>query len=133
MITPESLADPGTESAHQKALFCWAALPETLAKYPELALMFAIPNGGERNKVTAARLKAEGVKAGVPDIFLPVARCVGGEYSHFGLFIEMKKSKGVLSDAQDDWHGKLLRQGYMVNVCFGWQEAVNAIIDYLEN
>ena len=78
MITPEGLAAAGTEHAHQKAIFCWAA--NNFNKWPELQLMFAIPNGGTRGDdkksrtIRGGKLKAEGVKAGVPDIFLPVPR-----------------------------------------------------------
>ena len=61
-----------SEHAEQVALFKWAEF--AAARWPELTLMHAIPNGGHRNKITAARLKAEGVRAGVPDICLPVAR-----------------------------------------------------------
>jgi len=60
------------EHNEQVAVFAWARWAE--AQYPELALLFAVPNGGARNKVTAARLKAEGVKRGVLDIWFPVAR-----------------------------------------------------------
>lgn len=125
MITPEQLAKPGTEHAHQAALFCWASMKyET---YPELRLMFAIPNGGLRDKITAARLKATGVKAGVPDIFLPVA--IFGRYH--GLFIEMKADKGTLSVAQSKWCFDLRDAGYEVVFCYGWEQARDTIIEYL--
>ena len=94
MPTPESLAKAGSEHAEQTALFCWAALPEVRAEYPVLELMFAIPNGGERNKIVAGNLKAEGVKAGVLDIFLPVP-----SKGWHGLFIEMKVAGIKLEDA----------------------------------
>ena len=127
MITPEQLAACGTEHGHQTALFCWAALPETRAQWPEIALMFAIPNGGERNKATAARLKAEGVKPGVSDILLPVGR--GG---YFGLFIEMKKPKrGVVSDAQFKFGEAIREQGYDFSICRDWEAARTRIINYL--
>ena len=84
MMTPEQIAKSGTEESHQTALFAWAALHAN--ECPQLRLLLAIPNGGLRNKVTAGKLKAQGVKAGVPDIFLPVAR---GRYH--GLWIEMKE------------------------------------------
>ena len=60
------------EHEEQVKVFTWARWAE--AARPELALLFAVPNGGRRDKVTAGRLKAEGVKAGVLDIWLPVAR-----------------------------------------------------------
>ena len=76
-----------TESAEQQALFMWAALQS--AAYPELTLLYHIPNGGSRHKAEAGRLKAEGVKAGVPDLCLPVAR--GGFH---GLYVELKRERG---------------------------------------
>ena len=60
-----------SEHAHQVALFDWANLH--LGRMPELAAMYAIPNGGARSKATAGKLKAEGVKAGVPDIVPAIA------------------------------------------------------------
>lgn len=77
--------------------------------YPELDLLFAIPNGGHRHKATAAKLKAEGVKPGVPDLFLPLP---GRRRSH-GLFLELKTPKGKISFPQADWLEKLSRNGYM--------------------
>lgn len=133
MITPEQLAASGTEDGHQAALFCWAALASVRSRYPQLALMFAIPNGGQRSKATAGRLKATGVKAGVPDVFLPVSR---GDFC--GLFIELKrpksdtKRKGVISDVQTKWHDGLSAQGYRVVTCYGYLSAVTQITDYLE-
>jgi hypothetical protein len=64
----------GNEHEEQVALFEWAAWNSS--KYKELELMFAIPNGGQRHVVVARKLKDEGVKAGVPDIFLPAQATV---------------------------------------------------------
>ena len=61
-----------SEHDEQVALFQWAGYQ--LGACPELALMFAIPNGGDRHPAVAGKLRDEGVKAGVPDIFLPVPR-----------------------------------------------------------
>lgn len=124
-ITPEMLAKPGTEHAEQSALFCWAN--DNRSWSPELMLLFAIPNGGLRDKVTASRLKASGVKSGVPDICLPVQR---GDYA--GLYIELKRLKeGRASDEQNDWIGRLKLQGYAATVCRGWIEASQVISSYL--
>ena len=60
------------ESGHQEALFSWAAYRTEIM--PELQYMYHVPNGGKRDKATAAVLKRQGVKAGVPDIMLPAAR-----------------------------------------------------------
>ena len=64
-----NIARSGTESANQIALFAWTA--DNREEYPMLEIMHHIPNGGHRNKSTANRLRLEGVRAGVPDIFLP--------------------------------------------------------------
>src|SRR5208337_746635 len=105
--TPEQLASSGSEAAHQTALFCWAALPDIKAKYPELEMMFHIPNGGTRNKIEAGHLKAQGVKPGIPDIFLPVAR--GAWY---GFWIELKVGNNKCSGEQNEYQAKLRDQGY---------------------
>lgn len=83
----ENLAIP-TEEEEQAILFRWAELSR--ATMPELEMLYHIPNGGLRSKTEAARFKAAGVKAGVPDICLPVAR---GEYH--GLYIELKDSRAA--------------------------------------
>ncbi len=114
------------EHIEQVALFRWAAYQSHSYAMPELALMFAIPNGGLRSKATAARLKAEGVKAGVPDICLPVAN---GKYH--GLFIEMKAGRNKPTTPQVQWHMRLSQQGYRVAVCYGWEAARDVIEEYL--
>ncbi|EHQ92164.1 VRR-NUC domain-containing protein [Desulfosporosinus youngiae] len=112
------------ESDEQQALFQWAKLMEV--QYPELSLLHSIPNGGKRNAREAARLKKEGAKAGVSDIFLPVAR--GGFH---GLYIEFKVKGGKLSDNQTWWLEETTKQGYYSTVCFGWIEASEVIQKYL--
>ena len=127
-----------SEHQEQVAVMQWADSMQH--KLPEVRLLFAIPNGGVRPKfklfkkdgiVTfspeAAKLKAEGVKAGVPDLFLPVAR-----QEWHGLFIELKRIKNAsLSLEQDEWIGKLTAQCYAVAVCRGSEDAINAISGYL--
>ena len=113
-----------SEHDDQAALFEWAALNE--GRLPELALLFAIPNGGKRDKITAARLKAEGVKPGVLDIFLPVARL--GKH---GLWIELKAKGGRVSAEQHRWIDALRREDYCVEVCWSWTDAVAEIETYL--
>jgi hypothetical protein len=67
-------------------------------------MLFAIPNGGARHKAIAGKLRAEGVRAGVPDICLPVPR---GEYH--GLFIELKRPKGGhVSEEQEAWISEVI-------------------------
>ena len=93
------------ESVEQTNLFRWAAYEQ--GKYPELKLMYHIPNGGSRNRLEAANLKKQGVKSGVPDICLPVAR---GAYH--GLYIEMKVGRNKASENQTQWLSDLNEQGY---------------------
>lgn len=114
------------ETEEQQALFQWAVYQ--MGRYPDLEWMYAVPNGGYRNKATAARLKAEGVKSGVPDICLPVPH---GHYH--GLYIEMKRRKGGKeSDNQKRWKAGLRQNGYRVELCKGWEQAVAVILNYLK-
>lgn len=114
------------EEVEQTCLFRWAAY--SLGAHPELRLLHAIPNGGKRSKSEAARMKAAGVKAGVPDMFLPVAR--GGSH---GLYIELKRIKGGrVSEEQLAWMEELTREGYTCAVCHGWEEARKVIQTYLK-
>lgn len=112
-----------TEAQEQTTLFQWAAYHLEL----ELQSMFAIPNGGSRNQIEALHLKQQGVKAGVPDIFVP---CMRGGYG--GLFIEMKRRKGGrLSEAQREMIDNLRCCGYRVEVCEGWEAARDVITEYM--
>jgi hypothetical protein len=116
-----------TEAQEQTTLFQWAAL--MAHRWPELRTMYHIPNGGSRNAIEAARLKAQGVKAGIPDIFLPCAR---GEWH--GLYIELKRRKGGrVSDEQREMIRLLIEQGYKAVVCYGWEEAKNVIVEYMKD
>lgn len=112
------------EHREQVGLFYWAELMSN--KYPELKLLFAIPNGGQRHKVAAMKLKAEGVKSGVPDLMLPVAR-----KKYHGLFIEMKYGKNKTSENQDSWIENLREQRYKVAVSYSASEAQEEIENYL--
>lgn len=129
-LTPERLAATGTEHGHQAALFYWAA--QNINQYSQLKWLFAIPNGGLRYPATAARMKAEGVKSGVPDIMLAVP--VDNGYTgprYTGLFIEMKVGKNVPTDEQKEWLKYLGQAGYFTAVCYSWIEARYVILKYL--
>ena len=113
------------EDVEQAALIRWAEYSR--AAHPELKLLLHIPNGGLRGKAEAGRFKTLGVKAGVPDLFLPVAR---GK-AH-GLWVEMKRvHSGKVSAAQKGWLAALRAQGYEAIVCHGWVEASEQILKYL--
>ena len=118
----------------QVAVLRWSQLAEH--EFPELALLYAVANGGHRHITVAQKMKSEGVKAGVPDLCLPVAR--GGYHS---LYIEMKQAgakpksdtaKGPLSDEQIRWIAALRNQGNKVAVCYGSAEAIEELKAYLK-
>ena len=115
-----------TEHEEQVALFQWAEAHE--AQYPSLAMLAAIPNGGYRPMTTAAMLREEGVKAGLPDMALFCQR--GGKGA---LFIELKRRdrSNHATDAQRDWIERLRAAEYMAVVCYGAQEAIDVITTYL--
>lgn len=113
-----------SEHVEQCALMRIVAMHER--RVPELALLHAVPNGGERRPAVAAKLKAEGVRPGVPDLALPVRR-----EPYVGLAIEMKAMDGRTSDAQDEWLDLLRWQGWRAEVCHGWQSAWLVLQDYL--
>lgn len=135
IITPEMLAGE-TEHSQQVALFAWSAL--NVGKYPPLAYMFAIPNGGLRDVKTAVALKAEGVRAGVCDVFLPCPIQTEWAKQYAGLFIEMKIEKyrnrknGGCADEQVDFINHVNSMGYYTKVCYNWIEARDILIKYLE-
>lgn len=107
-----------------------ALMAELSIRMPEVAdLIFHVPNGGHRVKAVAAKLKAQGVKAGIPDLVLPMAR--GG---FFGLYIEFKATPpndAAISSSQHERIRKLNAQGYLAVVCRGHFDAVEQIRAYL--
>jgi len=94
------------------------------ANHPE-ALVFAIPNGGFRNKLTAARLKAEGVLAGASDLFVSEPRL-----GYHGLYVEMKRTRGGrVSPKQAKFGKRALARGYAAIVCAGGARSALATIE----
>jgi len=81
--------------------------------------VFAIPNGSNKSKAAAAKFKAEGLRAGVPDLMIPVPT---DRYA--GLFIEMKSDKGTLSKEQKEWLSMLADMRYATAACWGVDEAI---------
>ena len=121
------------ESIEQQKLFTWWRLEGAKRLGFPACLLFAIPNGGKRGIRTAARLKQEGVQAGIPDIFLAVpAR------HHYGLFVELKRPKapgvsaGRPTQAQREVMQALEANGYLCTVAYGANEARDAIELYLK-
>lgn len=171
MINPWTLAESGTEHGHQAALMLWAQVAMRLdfidalnpfsyapvmlvdrpIVLPQLKWLHAIPNGSSRGDtersrmIRGAHLKAEGVKAGVSDVFLPcpiqtalnVKQAGAGWIWKHGLYIEMKKPKrgskeaGKTSSKQDEFRKDMKEAGYACAVCYTWLEAVATIEAYL--
>ena len=116
-----SLRPAMSEHAEQVAVIQWFRY-----QYPKFAkCLWAIPNGGVRHIGTAVKLKAEGGMAGVPDLFLMIP---AAEYH--GLFIEMKVKGGKVSSSQKEFMNVATAMGYKAVVCYGFDEAKQAINDY---
>lgn len=159
-MKPEKLAESGTESGHQRALFArvaqdlWQLHCQTCDCTPAgahgalwdgvdrkrlapLKWLHAIPNGGSRGDsarsqaIRGAALKAEGVKAGIPDVFLPFpgADARGGIIC--GIYIEMKKPGGKPSKEQLEFRDYALGVGYQWKLCDNWEAAYAVLIEYL--
>lgn len=113
------------EEQEQITVFGWARMQENVR--PELKQLYHVPNGGYRTKATAARLKASGVKAGVPDMCLPVPR-----RGYHGLYIELKRTDGgTVSPAQKAWIQALNDNGYLAVICKGAGSAIATLMQYL--
>lgn len=111
------------ESKIQQASVRWFRL-----QYPRYAgNLFSVPNGGYRNAVTGAILKAEGALAGVADLFLAVPNRF---YS--GLFIEMKQPKGRQQESQKRFQKAVEAEGYRYALCYSLDEFINLIKGYLQ-
>lgn len=147
MPNPWSYARDDDEHSHQVALFMWVAVAKIhgitaandISSYdrpgwtgpkepiPELKLLYAIPNGGQRDVRVAVKLKAEGVRAGVHDLFLPAAKC-----GYHGLYIEMKKPiGGRASTEQLEWRDLVFEQDYFAALCRSWEAAAQVLTAYL--
>lgn len=108
------------ESSLQIACVRWFRL-----QYPKL-LLCSFPNGGNRSAITGAILKAEGVTAGSPDLFL----FLPNKY-YPGLAIEMKTAKGTQSESQKAWQIKAEVFGYKYVICRSFEDFRKEIENYL--
>lgn len=91
-------------------------------------LLFAVPNGGYRNPITASIMKAEGAMAGVADLLLLVPNA-----NFHGLCIEMKTPKGRQADTQKEWQADVEKQGYKYVVCRSVDDFRKEVNEYLNN
>lgn len=121
------------EHDEQVAVINWAQL--MAGQYPELDLLYAIPNGaglqhkvvnGRRFSLEAQKLRAEGMRKGTPDLCLPVAR-----KGWHGLYIELKYGRNKPSEEQEAFLNKLAEQGYLAVVCWGAEDTIETLVDYL--
>lgn len=114
-----------TEEQEQAYVIQWRDL--MVNQVPELSLLVHIPNGGLRSKSEAVRFKRLGVKPGVSDLMLPVAR-----KGYHGLWIEMKRQHdGKLSKPQKEWIEDMRKQGYKAERANGADEAIAILQEYL--
>lgn len=153
-MRPNELAKD-SEHSHQVALFAWVAVarlygfqaaddwaagadlpiaaPRPPLEFVGLAWLHAIHNQGHGSALRGSRARAEGVRKGVPDMFLPYPIRF-----YAGLYIELKKpsvkpkqgGKGGLSQEQINFRDYVLGMGYAWSVCYGWREAADCIKNY---
>ena len=115
-----------TESQEQKCLIKWTQQPSIREKFPCLALLHHIPNGRKRSAIEGKHLKEMGVKSGVPDLHFPVPNV-----KYHGFYIEMKYGNNKPSENQKWWIRHLRKLGHRVEVCYTWQEAAAALVEYI--
>ena len=132
------------EGVAQTNLFQFYA--HVAGQVPEVEWAFHVPNGGHRHIKVAMDLKAQGVKAGVPDILIPVPSGVpmdektsalyvaahGGTAParYVGLAIELKVGKNTTSEEQRRWQSRFQQTGWRAVVCYGWEAAAKETIAY---
>lgn len=115
-----------TEDQIQQAVIRWSQQASVRKMFPQLALLYHIPNERKCTPQQGARLKRMGVKSGVPDLHLPVARGV-----YHGLYLEMKTEKGRVSANQMWWLERLRENGCCCVVCRCWEDAAHTLVTYL--
>ena len=116
-----------SEHIEQSKFVSWSRRQELSDGKFIIDFLFAIPNGEQRSRTTGAKLKREGVKPGVSDLFLalPANNC-------YGLFIEMKRKGGKVQKNQLEWIQLMRSVGYGAEVCFGYEEAIECVGGYLD-
>ncbi len=122
---PKERKKPSNEESRMQCevIRWWSAMHRSLGCM-EIQL-FAIPNGHKRDIITAATLKREGLRAGVSDLMLAAPR-----RGFHGLFVELKCKGGVVSPAQSVFQCVASGEGYCVNTCYSFDDAVASITRY---
>lgn len=114
-----------SESTEQQLVFEWASWNKN--KYPGLETMYHVPNEGKRSASTGRRLKREGLKSGVSDICVPVAK---SGYSN--LYIELKTGKNKATESQLEFIGGINKYGGKALVVYEAENAIEVIQAYFE-
>ena len=117
------------ESEEQQTVFEWAGWNEK--RHPDLAWLIHIPNGGLRNVVIGAQLKAQGTRKGFPDMMLPTSR-----HGYHALAIELKRQRAArphITPEQKAWIEYLNKQGWYAVVCYGAEDAIQKLEWYLKD
>ncbi len=125
VIPPPPKPRKNEESIAQCAVIAWWATACKTYGVPE-CLLFSVPNDGLRRPKEAYFQKLRGLRAGVCDLMLLVAR---GPFN--GLLIEMKAAKGIVSDAQEEFMRSAASMGYRAVVCRSAEAAKQVIHEYL--
>ena len=113
-----------SEDAEQQIVIQWARM--RMERWPELALLHHIPNGGSRNRREAAKFKRMGVLTGVPDLHLPVARA-----GYNSLYIEMKYGNGRLQTSQEAFLSAAAAERNYCVVCYTAEDAIRVLEQYI--
>lgn len=113
-----------SEHDEQVALFQWQRMMSK--SYPALDWMHAIPNAAKRSKGVAAWMRAEGMTAGIFDVFLPWPA-----NGYHGLYVEMKRKPNKLTDKQTAFGHEMARRGFYVVVCYTADDAIKVIREYV--
>ena len=112
----------GPEHELQKAFFEWLHLTYPLIN----KVTFAVPNGVRCSQMQAMKLKAEGLKAGMPDVMMAKPN---DTYS--GLFIEFKIKPNKPSEIQTEKMLNLTENGYKCVLVYDIDDAMNVVKEYL--
>lgn len=110
-------------SEHQEQV----SLFQFLSYHPNLSVIFAIPNGFYSTPAQKSKMKHEGLKNGVWDIFVPIP-----SRGYHGMFLEMKYGSNQLSDTQKCFGSAMEALGYRCEVAYSAMEAYTQIMDYLQ-
>ena len=111
------------EDEMQAQVIAWADAQE----HPALKWLMHVPNGGARDPATAGRLKAAGVRRGVPDLWLP-----WWDGLHCGVVIEIKRRPNKPTPEQLEWIEHLRQNRWRCEVCYSAQSAIDTIRQYLD-